>query len=157
MKLHEFEALASNCRSLRRSRWWSLTSLSRSATCKPDISSGVSKHRRCIAAIWKAIASLARAGNYTAVSAAGHQFSEFVDAFDGVMLVSDGLRCDLHVLVEREQRSGRWAGIAAASLGVHDGWRYDLSFDTTSGPDPIGMAKQVLAVASARSNEAQRE
>jgi chloramphenicol 3-O-phosphotransferase len=98
----------------------------------------------------EAIASLARAGNYTTVSAAGHPSSEFVDAFDGVTLVTVGLRCDLDVLVEREQRSGRWAGIAAASVGVHEGWAYDLSFDTTTGPDPLAMAEQVLNLADAR-------
>jgi chloramphenicol 3-O phosphotransferase len=98
-----------------------------------------------------AIRALASAGNHVAVSAAGHGFPEIVDAFDGVALVRVGLFCDLQVLVRREQRTGRWAGIAAQSFGVHDGWTYDLSFDTTDDPDPLALAAQVLERVSAAS------
>ena len=94
-----------------------------------------------------AIASLARAGNYVAVAAAGHQFSEFADAFADIPRVTVGLSCDVDVLVQREQRSGRWAGIAAASLGIHDGWTYDLRFDTAARPDALAIAQQVLTLA----------
>ena len=52
--------------------------------------------------------------------------------------------CELDVLVERERRSGRWAGIAAESLDIHDGWIYDVQFDTTNAPDPVVLAREVL-------------
>ena len=91
-----------------------------------------------------AIAALARAGNYVALSAAGHRQTEFVDAFDAVPTRSVGLMCELDVLVERERRSGRWAGIAAESLDIHDGWIYDVQLDTTNAPDPVVLAREVL-------------
>jgi chloramphenicol 3-O-phosphotransferase len=40
--------------------------------------------------------------------------------------------------------TGRWAGIAAESLGAHHGWTYDLEFDTTHSPDPLDLAQLVL-------------
>ena len=93
-----------------------------------------------------AIAALAGAGNHVAVSAAGHTYDEIVKAFSGVQVISVGLRCDFDVLVDREQRTGRWAGIAAESLGVHDGWAYDLEIDTTNGPDALELARRVLVL-----------
>jgi chloramphenicol 3-O-phosphotransferase len=91
-----------------------------------------------------AIAALARAGNHVAVPGAGHRQAEFLDAFGPVPIVSVGLRCELAVLVERERRSGRWGGIAAESLAVHEGWSYDFEFDTTGAPDPQDLARQIL-------------
>ncbi len=91
-----------------------------------------------------AIAALARAGNQVALPAAGHRQAEFVEAFGDVPIRSVGLRCEFDVLVKRERRSGRWGGIAAESLGVHDGWTYDVEFDTTHAPDPLEMARQLL-------------
>ena len=90
------------------------------------------------------IAALAGAGNHVALSAAGHTHGQIYNAFSGIQVTRVGLRCDLDVLVDREQRSGRWAGIAAQSLGVHDGWTYDLEMDTTNDPDPLELARQVL-------------
>lgn len=100
-----------------------------------------SLHRGYLAAI----AALARAGNVVCVSAAGHPHDELTAAFAGIPVVTVGLDCALDVLVRRERRSGRWAGIAAASLGVHDGWPYDLRIDTTDEPDVGEMAQLVLA------------
>ena len=91
-----------------------------------------------------AIASLARAGNHVAVSAAGHRQTEFADAFGDVPILSVGLTCEFEVLVDRERRSGRWGGIAAESLAVHDGWTYDVELDTTDAPDPLQLARQIL-------------
>jgi chloramphenicol 3-O-phosphotransferase len=91
-----------------------------------------------------AIAAMARAGNDVALPAAGHRQAEFVDAFGDVRIRTVGLTCDLEVLVERERRSGRWGGIAAESLGVHDGWTYDIEFDTTHSPDPLDLARQIV-------------
>ena len=99
-----------------------------------------SLHRGYLAAV----ATLARAGNHVAVSAAGHRFHELMGTFEGVPAVTVGLTCEFQVLQERERRTGRWAGIAAASVGVHDGWIYDLEFDTTDGPDPLELARVVL-------------
>ncbi len=91
-----------------------------------------------------AIAALARAGNQVAVPGAGRRQAEFVDAFGDVPILSVGLTCELAVLVERERRSGRWGGIAAESLAVHDGWSYDVEFDTTDAPDPMALARHIL-------------
>lgn len=91
-----------------------------------------------------AIASLARAGNVVAVSAAGHPYEEVVGVFAGTPVTTVGLRCSLDVLRRREQRPGRWAGIAEASLGVHDGWRYDVELDTSDDPDPTASARLLL-------------
>jgi chloramphenicol 3-O-phosphotransferase len=92
----------------------------------------------------RAIGALARSGNHVAVSAGGHAQREFTEAFRDVALVTVGLTCDPDVLNTRERRSGRWGGIAAASLGVHDAWTYDLQFDTTAEPDPHEMARCIL-------------
>jgi chloramphenicol 3-O-phosphotransferase len=91
-----------------------------------------------------AIRALACSGNHVVLSAAGRPHGEISDAFEGVPIIRVGMRCDFSVLVDREQRTGRWAGIAAQSLSVHDGWAYDLEFDTTHGPDPAGLAERVL-------------
>lgn len=93
-----------------------------------------------------ATAALARAGNHVALSAGGHGYDEIVDAFRGVPLVRVGLTCAVDVLMDRERRTGRWAGIATESLYAHVGWHYDLEFDTTAGPDPTELARQVLAL-----------
>ena len=95
-----------------------------------------------------AIRALASTGNHIAVSAAGHHHEEMLEAFSGVSIVRVGMRCDPSVLVDREQRTGRWAGIAAQSLEVHDGWTYDLEFDTTHGPDALELAERVLQLAA---------
>jgi chloramphenicol 3-O-phosphotransferase len=91
-----------------------------------------------------AIAALARAGNVVAVPGAGHSYNEFSEAFGDVLMLCVGLTCELDVLIERERRSGRWGGIAEASLGVHEGWTYDLNFDTTHKPDPLDLAHKIL-------------
>jgi chloramphenicol 3-O-phosphotransferase len=82
-----------------------------------------------------AIAALARDGNVVALAAAGHPAAVIDDAFDGGRVIRVGLDCDERTLLDRERgREGRWGGIAAASSHVHDGWRYDLRFDTTRTP-----------------------
>jgi len=91
-----------------------------------------------------AIAALARAGNHVAVPAAGRPYVEFVMAFGGTTMLTIGLTCDQQVLLERERRTGRWGGIATESATAHDGWTYDIEFDTTNHPDPIVMARTVL-------------
>ena len=97
----------------------------------------------------EAIAALARQGNLVGVSAAGHPAAEIDAAFDGVAVVRVGLDCDVPTLQRRERgREGRWGGLVEASLGVHDGWRYDARFDTTkSSAETIAAA--VLRVVDA--------
>ena len=102
--------------------------------CAPSL------HRGYLAAI----AALARSGNHVVLPAAGHPQHEIAGAFDGIRVVTVGLTCEFEVLQERERRTGRWAGIAAESLDAHAGWTYDLEFDTTNGPDPLGLARLVL-------------
>jgi chloramphenicol 3-O-phosphotransferase len=104
----------------------------------------------------EAIAALAGAGTDVALSAAGRRQAEFVHAFGDVPIHTVGLRCDLAVLVERERRSGRWGGIAAESLGVHEGWTYDIEFDTTQSPDPLDLARQILNDLGSRASGASR-
>jgi chloramphenicol 3-O-phosphotransferase len=101
----------------------------------------------------RAIASLARAGNIVAAPGAGHSYKEFMEAFGDVSMLRVGLTCNLNVLIERERRSGRWGGIAEESLGVHEGWTYDLNFDTTNNPDPLDLARQILHRADAANPE----
>lgn len=91
-----------------------------------------------------AIRALTSTGNHVALSAAGHPHDEISAAFEGLPIIRIGMHCDISVLVQREQRTGRWAGIAAQSLSVHDGWTYDLEFDTTYSPDAGELAAQVL-------------
>ena len=77
------------------------------------------------------IAALARTGNLVGIAAAGHPQTMFETIFSGVPMMFVGLHCDLETLKEREHgRPGRWGGLAASSVGVHEGWRYDLEFDT---------------------------
>jgi chloramphenicol 3-O-phosphotransferase len=94
----------------------------------------------------EAIAALARAGNCVAVSAGGRPQSDFASALAGVPTIKIGMFCDRDVLLAREQRTGRWGGIAQASFGVHDGWSYDLTIDTTIGPDVAPLARRTLAM-----------
>ncbi len=85
------------------------------------------------------MAALARIGNLVGVAAAGHPQAMFETAFSGVPMVFIGLHCNLETLREREHdRADRWGGLAESSVGVHEGWRYDLKFDTgTDATDDI--------------------
>ena len=99
------------------------------------------------------IRALTSTGNHVALSAAGHPHDEISAAFKGLPIIRIGMHCDISVLMEREQRTGRWAGIAAQSLDVHDGWTYDLEFDTTHGPDSAELAAQVLLVITSQPDQ----
>jgi chloramphenicol 3-O phosphotransferase len=79
------------------------------------------------------IAALARAGNCVAVAAGGHPQSVFDAALAGVPTIRVGLYCATDELVKRERaRRDVPGGLALGSLDVHDGWQYDLTFDTTT-------------------------
>jgi chloramphenicol 3-O-phosphotransferase len=91
-----------------------------------------------------AIAAVARCGNLVALSAAGHPAAVVEDAFRGLPVLRVGLYCDTPTLLDRERgRAGRWGGLAAASLADHDGWTYDVRFDTAAR-SPIEIAAEVL-------------
>jgi hypothetical protein len=77
-----------------------------------------------------AMAALAGAGNYVALSAGGHPWDAVAAVFAPTKVIAVGSTCDLPVLEQREQRTGRWGGRAAGSASVHEGWSYDVEFDT---------------------------
>ena len=93
------------------------------------------------------IAALARAGNAVAVAAGGHPQALFDTAFSGVHTLRVGLDCEPHELARRESaRRDVAGGLSTASMGVHEGWMYDLRFDTThDATEEIAVA--VLAAA----------
>jgi chloramphenicol 3-O-phosphotransferase len=92
----------------------------------------------------EAIAALAQAGHRVALSAAGHPAAHIDEAFDGVATFRVGLDCAVDTLLERERgREGRWGGLAAASLAVHDGWHHDTRFDTAALTPPA-IASEIL-------------
>ncbi len=92
-----------------------------------------------------AVGAMARAGNLVAVAAGGRPQAEFRRHLLGTPTVWVGLYCDREVLVARERgRTGRWGGLVEASIAAHDGWDYDLVFDTTDSPDPSTLARAVL-------------
>jgi chloramphenicol 3-O-phosphotransferase len=91
-----------------------------------------------------AIGALSRTGNLVAFSAAGHSAEAIDEALRGLDVMRVGLDCDLETLRARERgREGRWGGLAEGSMSDHDGWRYDLRFDTTRST-PSEIAAEVL-------------
>ena len=99
---------------------------------------------------FRAIAALAAEGNYVALSAAGFPFELLRGLFASGPVIFVGLDCPLDVLLQREDgRTGRWGGLAESSLGVHEGWVYDLRFDT-SLESPSAIARGVLELVASR-------
>lgn len=89
------------------------------------------------------IAALARAGNQVLLTSSGMDQSVFRDAFVSVATLYVGLDCPLEILLERERgREGRWGGLAAGSVGTHDGWTYDLLLDSSMST-PQQLADEV--------------
>jgi chloramphenicol 3-O phosphotransferase len=88
------------------------------------------------------IAALAGAGNLVAVAAGGHPASMFDEAFEGVPTVRIGLDCNPEELERRESlRDDVPGGMARDSPTIHEGWHYDLRFETAStSPDEIAAA-----------------
>jgi chloramphenicol 3-O phosphotransferase len=81
------------------------------------------------------IASLASAGNQVAVAAGGLSHERFRQSFVGVPTVWVGLDCPDEERRRREAtRRDVPGGHFAASPHIHDGWEYDLWFDTAVVP-----------------------
>lgn len=94
-----------------------------------------------------AIAALARAGNLVALSAAGFPSCEFGERFAASRVIRVGLDADLDTLRDRERvRSDVPGGLAEASIGVHEGWSYDVRYDSASQP-ASQIAAAVLSLA----------
>lgn len=83
------------------------------------------------------IAALAAAGNQ--VITTGGRPSTLAPLRDAVPTLVVGLDCPLAVRVERQAaRSDRWGGLTEESDDAHDGWTYDVRFDTSRlGADEI--------------------
>lgn len=91
------------------------------------------------------IAALASAGNVVVMTSGGLAAKEVRQVFASSQLVLVGLDCPLEVLQERQQqRTDRWGDLAEESFAAHDGWTYDLRFDTAR-LDPMQIADGVLA------------
>lgn len=90
------------------------------------------------------LAAAARLGNQFVVSAAGISQRRFESALRDVERLYVGLDGALDVLVQRQlEQVDKFGGLAEESMGIHDGWRYDLRIDTVvERPD---AAARVLA------------
>lgn len=76
------------------------------------------------------IAALARAGNQ--VITTGGARAEFGSLIEGVPTLLVGLDCPLKMRVARQQaRADRWGGLTESSESAHEGWTYDLRYDTS--------------------------
>ena len=82
-----------------------------------------------------ALAASVRVGNRLIVSAAGISQALFRDALVGVPALYVGLDAPLEVLVQRQcTQADKYGGLAEASIGIHDGWIYELRIDTKRTP-----------------------
>jgi chloramphenicol 3-O-phosphotransferase len=83
------------------------------------------------------LAAAARLGNQFVVSAAGIPQADFEAALFDVERLYVGLDGSLDVLVQRQlAQVDKFGGLAEQSIGIHDGWRYDLRMNTVElNPD----------------------
>lgn len=88
------------------------------------------------------IEALAAAGNQV-ITTGGHP-REFEQLRAHVPTLAVGLDCPLNVrLARQEARSDRWGGLTEATDDRHEGWAYDMRFDT-SRLDPAEVAGRIL-------------
>ena len=81
------------------------------------------------------IAALARAGNQVALAAGGLPHERFRQSFEGVPTVWVGLDCPDDERRRREAtRRDVPGGLSDSSPHIHEGWEYDLRFDTSVVP-----------------------
>ena len=77
------------------------------------------------------ITALALEGNQVILSASGRESSVFDDLRSRVPTLEVGLDCSLEVRVARQsRRTDRWGGLTEGDSNRHDGWTYDIRFDT---------------------------
>jgi chloramphenicol 3-O phosphotransferase len=92
-----------------------------------------------------ALAAAARVGNHFIVSSGGITQERFRDALVGVPTFYVGLQAPLAVLLERQlTQADKFGGLAEESVGIHAGWEYDLTIDTSSCR-PAEAAEQLAA------------
>lgn len=97
-----------------------------------------------------ALAAAASAGNRYIVSAGGIGQDRFRVALRGVDTVYVGLDAPLAVLLQRQvTQRDKFGGLAEESVGIHEGWEYDLWIDT-SGTQPQEAARRLAALLDAR-------
>lgn len=78
------------------------------------------------------IAALAAAGNQVILSSSGNGSPMFDGMRSTVPALSVALDCPLEVLIERQsKRTDRWGGLTESTQRNHEGWTYDLRFDTS--------------------------
>lgn len=93
----------------------------------------------------EAIAAITRAGNSVAIAAGQRPQPHFATVLADVPVLWVGLECAPDRLVARHTpRADRWGGLLDGGAAVHEGWRYDLTFDTSNDPDPATLARGVL-------------
>lgn len=91
------------------------------------------------------ITALASAGNQVILTGTVRSLLEPLRA--SVPTLSVGLDCPLDVLIERQSgRDDRWGGLTEETQRAHDGWTYDLRFDT-SQVSPSQIAAEILRAA----------
>lgn len=88
------------------------------------------------------ITALALEGNQVILAGSGRESSVFDDLRSRVPTVDVGLDCPLDVRVERQsRRSDRWGGLTEGDDSQHDGWTYDIRFDTSeTSAEEIALA-----------------
>lgn len=80
-----------------------------------------------------ALAAAGRLGNQFIVSSGGIAQARFREALVGVPTFYIGLQAPLAVLLERQlTQADKFGGLAEESIGIHAGWEYDLTIDTSS-------------------------
>ena len=85
------------------------------------------------AGVLAALMAAARVGNQFIASAGGIAQDRFRQALAGVPTVYVGLHAPLAVLLARQvTQAEKFGGLAEESVGIHDGWTYDLRIDTAA-------------------------
>jgi chloramphenicol 3-O phosphotransferase len=79
-----------------------------------------------------ALAAAAAVGNQFILSSAGIAHARFRAALASVECIYVGLHAPLEVLVHRQlAQVDKFGGLAEESVGIHEGWTYDLQIDTS--------------------------
>lgn len=89
------------------------------------------------------IAALASSGNQVVMTSAGLSMDALHSAMSpATRVVTIGLQCSVDVLEARQrERTDRWGDLVQQSLGAHDRWTYDLTFDSAAcSPEDIADA-----------------